>query len=252
MATAVDPGELERLRARLSSLELLVGTISHALKGQLTGVDGGMYLLNSGAAKNDPERMKKGAAMVQRNLGRVRGTVLNVLYYARDRDPLVAPVSAPDLVQGLTETLQKTAAEAGVAFSAEIVPGTGEFEADPRALNSLLVNLLDQALEACGADPEDKRHWCRLSVSQEEGQVVLSVQDNGRGMDPETREKVLNPLFTAKIEGAGLGVFIAAKVARAHGGNLEVASAPGGGNVYTVRIPGGPAARGEPPLLDCR
>jgi len=248
METGNGSDELDRVRARLASLELLVGTISHAIKGQFTGLDGGTYLLNSGCAKNDPERMKKGATMVQRNLERVRGLVLHVLYYARDREPVYGPVSPSELVQELSDLARKRTTDTGTAFSAEVAPGTGEFEADPRALQSMLLNLIEYAVEASGnADPAGRPHRLGLTVSQEAGQILFRVRDHGRAIDPETRERVLGHLFAAKVEGAALGVFIAGKIARAHGGSLEIAAPEEGGSVFLIRIPRTPACRGGDP-----
>lgn len=225
------------IQARFSSLNLLTGTISHAIRGQLTGLDGGIYMMNSGHARNDPERVKKGLAMVQRNVERIRNLVLNILYYAKDREPLWSPVSAPELVKDLEEAVRKKAEESDVAFSAEVAAGVGEFEADPKAVQSLLASILENSFEACGTDPEKKKHWVRLSVSQDSGNMIFKVQDNGRGLDPETREKVRSPLFLTKIEGAALGLYIVNKIVTAHGGSFQIDSAPKEGATLTVRLP---------------
>ena len=225
------------LQSKLSSLDLLVSTISHGIKGQLTGLDGGIYLMNSGSAKNDPERVKKGLAMVLRNLDRVRSMVLNILYYSKDREPLWASVSAPDLVKDLVDSTKKQAEETGVDLSIEIASGVGEFEADPKATRSMLVNILEYSLDACATDPNQHKHSVRLSVSQDGSDTVFKVQHNGKGIDPETREKILNPFYLSKIEGAGLGLFIANKIVNAHGGSLELESRPDGGATFTVRLP---------------
>jgi PAS domain S-box-containing protein len=225
------------IQSKLSSLDLLVSTISHGIKGQLTGLDGGIYLMNSGSAKNDTERVKKGLAMVLRNLGRVRSMVLNILYYSKDREPLWTSVAATDLVKDLADSIKKRAEETGVDFSTEIAAGVGEFEADPKATQSMLANILEYALDACATDPGKGKHWVRLSVSQDAGNTIFRVQHNGRGIDPETREKVLNLFYVSKIEGAGLGLFISNKIVNAHGGSLEVDSTPDVGTTFTVRLP---------------
>ncbi|MEW6442615.1 MAG: ATP-binding protein [bacterium] len=236
------PGEATAVREvedRLASLNLLVGTISHAIRGQLTGLDGGIYLVKSGAARSDTERMTRGLAMVERNADRIRSTVLNILYYAKDREPVREPVFAPDLVEELAEPVRKRCDEAGIALSTEIASGAGELRADPKAVRSLVLNMLESALEACAADSGEGRHRIRLSVFPEAEQIVFQVRDSGRGLDPETVKKVSSPLFASKIEGAALGLFISNKIAAAHGGSFRVDPGAGDGNTVTARLPKG-------------
>ena len=90
----MDITQIRELQSQLTSIGLLVGSISHGIKGLLTGLDGGIYLVNTGFEKDKPERVEKGWAMVQRNVDRIRGMVLDILYYAKDRELTVADIEA--------------------------------------------------------------------------------------------------------------------------------------------------------------
>jgi PAS domain S-box-containing protein len=230
--------DIRRLQSQLTSLGLLVGSISHGIKGQLTGLDGGIYLMNSGHAKNDPKRVTKGWTMVQRNVDRIRSMVLDILYYAKDREPQWAPVSAVDLVKELTELMEKKARDLGVDFRTEVGDGVGDFEADGKAIRSMLTNILENSFDACRTDLEKERHWVRFSVSGDSGSVIFRIEDNGMGIDQETREKVFSLFFSSKgIEGTGLGLFIANKIVTSHGGTIGVDSTPKVGTTFVVKIP---------------
>jgi len=230
--------DIRRLQSQLTSLGLLVGSISHGIKGQLTGLDGGIYLMNSGYAKNDPKRVTKGWTMVQRNVERIRSMVLDILYYAKDREPQWAPVYAADLVKELAELMEKKARDLGVELRTEVGDGVGEFEADGKAIRSMLTNILENSFDACRTDLEKEHHWVRFSVSGDSGSVIFRIEDNGMGIDQETREKVFSLFFSSKgIEGTGLGLFIANKIVKSHGGIIEVDSTPKVGTTFVVKLP---------------
>jgi len=230
--------EIRRIQSQLTSLGLLVSSISHGIKGQLTGLDGGVYLMNSGYQKNDPQRVEKGWTMVKRNVDRVRAMVLDILYYAKDREPDLQSVSVSDIVNDICETMENKARELGVKFVAECAPDVGEFEADAKAIRSMLANILENSFDACRTDPDKEHHWVRFYASADKDNILLKVSDNGGGIDRETRERVFSLFFSSKgIEGTGLGLFISNKIVTGHGGTIEVDSTPRVGTTFTIRLP---------------
>jgi signal transduction histidine kinase len=103
---------------------------------------------------------------------------------------------------------------------------------DPVALEELFVNLLANAAQSL-----DSRGTTRLSAQCENGSVVVLVTDSGRGIAAEQIDKVLEPFYTTRIGGTGLGLPIARQLAVAHGGELAIESSIGVGTTVTVRLP---------------
>ncbi|MBI4832857.1 MAG: PAS domain-containing sensor histidine kinase, partial [Candidatus Lindowbacteria bacterium] len=91
--------QIRQLQSQLTSLGLLIGSISHGIKGLLNSLDGGIYMVNTGLEKNKQDRVKQGWDMVQRNMSRMRSMVLDILYYAKDREPDWEPISAIEAVE---------------------------------------------------------------------------------------------------------------------------------------------------------
>ena len=148
--------ELRRLQSQLTSLGLLVGSISHGIKGLLSGLDGGIYLMETGFKTDKLDRTRKGWDMVQRNVDRIRSMVLNVLYYAKEREVVWEPVALEELTADVCGILQGRAAQLGVTLRADAPAGGAGFEADPRAVRALLVNLVENSLDVCRADPRSR------------------------------------------------------------------------------------------------
>ena len=99
MEMSADITEVRELEDRLTQLGLLIGTVSHGLKGMLNGLAGGMYLVDTGFTKDNQDRVLRGWATVQRNVARIRSMVSDILYYAKDRVPNWEHLSAVDLAQ---------------------------------------------------------------------------------------------------------------------------------------------------------
>lgn len=244
---SVDITQLRELQSQLASIGLLVGSISHGIKGLLTGLDGGIYMVNSGFAKDKPERVKQGWEMVQRNVDRIRSMVLDILYYAKDRELQIESIDACRLVTDVVAEQQKRATDLDVELSLDVAPDVGSFPGDAKALRAMLVNILENSLDACRVDVKPVRHWVRVQARRVPDWLELVVEDNGTGMDRETRERIFTLFFSSKgISGTGLGLFISCKIVDKHGGSIQVSSEPGEGTTFRVSLPLEPKPSTQP------
>jgi signal transduction histidine kinase len=117
-------------------------------------------------------------------------------------------------------------------------PEAGDFEADEKAMRALLVNLIENSLDACRIDKKKSGHHVILRLAGNDGTVKFEVEDNGIGMERETREKAFSLFFSSKgSEGTGLGLFIANKIAAAHNGTIRIDSEVDMGTRFAVIIP---------------
>lgn len=236
--TGVDITQIRQLQSQLASIGLLVGSISHGIKGLLTGLDGGIYMVNSGFEKNRPERVAQGWEMVQRNVERIRSMVLDILYYAKDRELTVTEVEIARLVEEMREGLEKKSSDSSIELDLDVAVDAGVLPADAGAIRAMLLNLLENSLDACRTDQKKDHHRVRLAVRRAPPWMILEVTDNGIGMDRETRERIFSLFFSSKgVKGTGLGLFIANKIVDKHGGSILVESEPGVGSRFTVLLP---------------
>ena len=237
MEMSADITAVRELEDRLTQLGLLIGSVSHSLKGLLNGLGGGTYLVNSGFAKNDEARVQKGWATVQRNAARIKAMVSDILYYAKDRVPNWESLSASEVAEDVVTMMEERSRELEVAVSLEVEPAAGDFEGDAQAVRALLANLVENSLDACRMDECCFGHQVKLRVEGSGSEVRFQVVDDGIGMDQETQEKAFSLFFSSKGTGTGLGLFISEKIARAHGGHIDLSSKPGEGTCFTVHLP---------------
>ena len=238
MEMSANVTQIRKLEKRLTSLGLLIGSISHGLKGMLNGLAGGMYLVDTGFKKNDQKRIDNGWATVQRNVGRIQSMVSDILYYAKDRVPNWEPLSAVTVAEEVCSLTESRAKDQNVQLTKSLDPAAGEFEADAQAVRSLLVNLIENSLDACRLDKKKSEHQVAVRLRGFPEHVQYEVQDNGIGMDQETREKAFSLFFSSKgTEGTGLGLFVSNRIARSHGGAIKLESESGVGTLFVVRLP---------------
>jgi signal transduction histidine kinase len=101
----------------------------------------------------------------------------------------------------------------------------------------MLLNLLDNSLDACRIDKKKNDHLITFETKSESEKINFEVTDNGIGMDRETREKALSLFFSSKGSGGtGLGLFIANKIAQSHGGEIDIESKENEGSKFIVTM----------------
>jgi signal transduction histidine kinase len=230
--------EKTELQDHLSSLGLMISSISHGIKGLLTGLDGGMYLLDSGFAKQNREQVQEGLDVVKIMAERIRKMVMDILFYAKERNLSWERVNVLSFAKEVTLTVEPKIKKQGIELVCEFDPSLDEFEIDPGSVHAALINILDNAVDACINDKSKQAHQVIFSVKEDKDHIVFIISDDGIGMDTETREKIFTLFFSSKgKKGTGLGLFISDRIIKQHGGTIAVSSTPGKGSKFSIKIP---------------
>ncbi|MBW2138346.1 MAG: response regulator [Deltaproteobacteria bacterium] len=230
--------QIRKLQDRLTSLGLLLGSISHSVKGLLTGLDGGLYWIDSGIETGDRERLTKGLDTIKLIVGRIKNLVLNLLYYAKERSLNLEYLDVKTFAEDVARAFEPTLEGHDIQLKTDFAGATGYFHADRGVLTSALLNILENARDACFEDTSDKGHEILFRVAGDGDHLAIAIQDNGIGMDRETRENIFTLFFSSKGgRGTGLGLFVSHEIIQKHGGTINVESAPGQGTLFLIRIP---------------
>lgn len=238
LITFTDVTRLRQLKDNLSSLGMMIGTISHDLKGCLTGLDAGLYLIDTGFYRDQPGRIEEGLEVVKLMVERVRKQVQNILFYTKERKLEIRQTNVEQFAADVAANVDQRIRGANITFQCEFETDLGEIEIDPDLVRSTLINILENAMEACIEDRSAKSYRITFRVSRKDNQIHFDVIDNGSGMNENQMKNMFTMFFTTKgSKGTGLGLFIANKTVQRHGGRITVDSLPGVGTTFSIRLP---------------
>jgi nitrogen fixation/metabolism regulation signal transduction histidine kinase len=118
-------------------------------------------------------------------------------------------------------------------ITSSVIPDDLSLVADDRLLAQVFINVVKNSIEAFGKCKEDD--FISLNGGRDQdGRVVLTIKDNGPGMDADTLEKIFVPFFTTKETGSGIGLSLSRQIIRIHNGNITCDSATGEGTTVTM------------------
>ena len=234
----LDITQIRELQSNLASLGLMIGSISHSIKGVLTGLDAGVYLLNKGLLKRDDAQVQSGLEIVRNIAERIRKMVMDILFCAKERELQRERIDIRAFAEDVVRTVQPLFRSKNVELVCEFERDLGFFEVDAAMLRSALINLLENAADACAAEGSDKSYRTVFGIEANAEVVGILVEDNGIGMTPEQLKNLFTVFFSTKgSKGTGLGLYITDKIIRQHGGTIAVDSAVGRGAKFGIMIP---------------
>ena len=230
--------EQEKLEAeRLGAVGQTVAGLAHTIKNLLMGLEGGMYMVDSGLRKGDVGRITDGWQILQRNFEKTTALVKDFLSFAKGRLPELTPVDPNALARSLVDLYRDAAARQGVELSLEAAADVGEAPLDPRGMETCLTNLVSNGIDAA-MTREQPGGKVTLRTREQAGDLIFEVADNGCGMDQEVTAKVFTTFFTTKGgKGTGLGLLTTRKIVQEHGGRIEIESVLDRGSTFRIRLP---------------
>jgi PAS domain S-box-containing protein len=230
--------EQERLEAeRLAAVGQTVAGLAHTIKNLLMGLEGGMYMVDTGIRRGDAERIVNGWEILQRNFEKTTALVKDFLSFAKGRLPELTPVDPNVLARNIVELYHDAAAKQSVELVLEASPEVTEAMLDPQGMETCLTNLVSNGIDAVTIRaPRGGRVVVR---TREEGDdLIFEVADDGCGIDQEIKAKIFTTFFTTKGgKGTGLGLLTTRKIVQEHGGKMEIESLPGQGSTFRIRLP---------------
>ncbi len=219
----------ERLKRseRLAALGRLSAGVAHEIRNPLSSIRGLAQYLRR---RLDPDSEEAGLAEVMiGEADRLNRVVNDLLAYARPRPPRFEPGDLGAIARRVVELTETQAQERGVELSLDIDGELGPVELDADQITQVIFNLVLNAIES-GA------RRVRVTARRGNGSVVLTVGDDGPGVDEKDRSHIFDPFYTTKAKGSGLGLSISLRIVEEHGGSLTLID-DGPGAVFELELP---------------
>ena len=231
--------EQDRLRDRLAALGQMAAGLAHAIRNPLASMEVLAGLLKRQLGDRPEER-----SLVEDLMGELRalaGTVTASLDFVRPVSISRAPCDPKAILETSLDLARARVAFAG-AIRREYADPLPRLGADADELRAALTDLLVNALEAMDESGSKEGHRLVLQLrvegaGGERRELEIRISDSGPGIPEELRERIFYPFFTTKGRGSGVGLANAQKVILSHSGSIAVASGPGAGSTFCVRLP---------------
>jgi len=221
---------------RLAAMGQMIGGFAHELNNPLTSILGMAELLQESETS---EGARKQLTILHQQARRAAEIVQNLQYFARPPAPGRSQVNLNELVQRTVQMQAYPLRKSNITVDFLQEPTVPAIVADPNQLMQVFLNLLLNAEQAIRESRE--KGTIRVRMGRKPDSVWIVFQDDGPGIAPENLAHIFDPFFTTKRpgRGTGLGLSICKTVLREHGGNIEAATAPDGGAVFTITLPVG-------------
>jgi PAS domain S-box-containing protein len=219
-------------QAALARVGQLAAVVAHEVRNPLAGIKGAMQILMSRRPPGDGELTVM--RDITERIDALSELINDLMVFARPRPLAFHAVDLREIVDDAMTSVRRDPAAAGIEMNLEAhsVPATVDVESVRAAVQNLLLNAV-QALGGSG------RVVARVMLLDPLG--VVEVRDSGPGIPDAIREQVLEPFFTTKARGGGLGLPIARRTAERHGGSLTLECPSGGGTIARLVLPLNPA-----------
>jgi PAS domain S-box-containing protein len=234
----MDVTKLHQMKDNLSNLGLMLSTISHSLRGCLTGLNASLYNVEAGFYRNNPAQIEEGLDLCKLMVDRVRKLVLDILYHSKERDLEIEVVEVWRFAKEVAILIENRIKAANITFATTFPPDAGWFAIDPEVIRTALMNILENAMEACIEDRRSIAHRITFSTRIDGANVCFEISDNGPGVEEEQAKNMFQLFSSSKgNRGTGIGLFVTRKAILKHGGTIRVESKPDQGATFHIVLP---------------
>lgn len=220
---------------RISSMGEMASTIAHELNQPLAVIANNASLLEMGDSADSIADFKSLTQTITSQAVLAGGIVRRMRGFCLNKTPAEAPVDLREVIEESVRLLAPRLRHAAVAVATELETDC-RVKADRIQIQQVLVNLIQNGIDAMSAVPENDRQLS-VSVRHRDRFVRISVTDTGGGIDAENAKRLFEPFHSTKASGMGMGLPISRSIVEAHNGRLRFDNTTAGGATFHIDLP---------------
>ncbi len=225
---------------KMANIGRLAAGVAHEINNPLQMILAQAGWIEELLPEEDPATLKnldeyqQTVKKIKHHVQRAATITHRLLGFARKINAEQEQVQINEVVEETLSFLEKEAKHNNIAVDLKLDPQLPTTMTEGHRLQQILLNLIDNALDAIGHDGK-----VTITTSQVGQDIAIQIADNGPGIPPEVMKRIWDPFFTTKEQGkgTGLGLAISQNIIRTLGGSLDVESKTGEGTAFTVKVP---------------
>ncbi|MGD8471475.1 MAG: ATP-binding protein [Desulfobacteraceae bacterium] len=233
--------ELEHLltiQDKMASLGRVAAGIAHEIRNPLSGINIYLNTLNKLHHKEgSEEKVEQILKNIQSASVKIESVIRRVMDFAKPSEPKLTLVDINDPITDAINLTAVTMRKSGIQIKKSLADDLPRSYADKNLIEEMVLNLLNNAAEAMKTMEMDTGKNIAVASFVEGDHIIIQVSDSGPGVSKENRDKILDPYFTTKHEGTGIGLSLCHRIITDHGGSLTVSDSELGGAEFRIEIP---------------
>ncbi|MCD6569210.1 MAG: PAS domain-containing protein [Deltaproteobacteria bacterium] len=214
---------------RLASLGELTSGIAHEIRNPLAGIKTTAQALNEDIGEYD--HRKTYVSRIIMEIDRLNQLLLNFFDFARPRALKIRSCNAQKIIEDSVYMVKEKAKENHIQIIEFYPPHKVELKADPDMIQQVLINIFINAIQAMGS-----RGKVEVQLIDKVESIEITVNDSGKGIPENIRNRIFEPFFTTKAKGVGLGLSISYRIIKMHAGNISFDTSPSG-TTFKIGLP---------------
>jgi two-component system, LuxR family, sensor kinase FixL len=227
--------------SRMATIGEMAAGVAHELNQPLTAIANYAHACERLLARpqSDSADVREALRQITAQTSRAAEILRRLRGLARNQRVEHAPASLNALVQELHELMQTDAVTHGVQLTLDLAARLPDVRVDPGQIQQALLNLVRNSLDALTSRPSSSAsaHITIRTSVRSQGEVQLSVIDNGPGLSAQALKRIFDPFFSTKENGTGLGLAITHSIVRAHGGSVAHRPNVPNGACFDILLP---------------
>jgi len=225
-----------RIQDKMSSLGRVAAGIAHEIRNPLSGINIYLNTLEKVYDKeNQTEKAKQIIEQIKSASQKIESVIRRVMDFSRPSEPKYTPTNINQPIDEAIKLSAVSLRKSRITLEKSLAANLPHCHADPHLIEEMVLNLITNAAEATKLVERERK--IAVNTQFKKNRIMISISDSGPGIPYDIRDKILDPFFTTKHEGTGIGLSIVQRIVTDHGGTLNIFSSQWGGAEFRIEIP---------------